>query len=233
MRKDPPVDQKYIYATHILERAEKEGVLVSNRPSSLHGLNEKLFPATYFPECMPITIVSASIVRLREFIQQHEAVVIKPLDGMGGRGIFKTCATDPNLATILDMMTQSGKMYVMAQEFLPALHETGDKRIILVNGKPLPYALARKPAENDFRANLAAGGRGEGTTLTEHDLWICEQIGGTLREHGILLAGIDVIGKFLTEINITSPTGIRVLEGIFKVDIFGQIIDTIIEKIRP
>lgn len=230
MRKDPPVDQRYMYATHVLESAEREGVLVMNRPSALRGQNEKLF-ATHFPQCMAPTVVSMSLARIREFIQQYEAVVVKPLDSMAGRGIFKTHATDPNLTSILDTVSQGGKMYVMVQEFLPALYETGDKRIILIDGEPIPYALARRPAEHDFRANMAAGGRGEGTVLTEHDRWICDQIGGKLRENGIFLAGIDVIGEHLTEINITSPTGIRVLERLFNADISGQIINHLLEQV--
>jgi len=222
MRKDPPVDDRYIYATHILEKAEDAGVRVLNKPSSLRGLNEK-FLATYFPQCMAPTLVSCSKKKIRAFVQKFKDVVIKPLGERGGNGIFKTHAADPNLNSILDLLTRNGTLYIMAQEFLPTIYETGDKRIILLNGKPLTYTLARKPAANDFRANMVLGGSAEGSVLTEADQRICEAVGKVMMKYGIVLAGLDVIGDSLTEINITSPTGVRVLEKIFNADISGKI----------
>lgn len=229
MRKDPPVDDRYIYATHILERAEQAGVLVLNSPQALRGLNEKLL-ATQFPHCMAPTLVSCSRQKIRDFIKQYEAVVVKPLGERAGNGIFKTHIADPNLNSILDAMTKLGSLYIMVQQFLPALHETGDKRIIMLYGEPMPYVLSRKPRGNDFRANMAAGGIAEGSILTDSDRRICSEIGDTLRNEGIVLAGIDIIGDYLTEVNITSPTGVRSLEKIFKADICGKIWDEVIKR---
>jgi glutathione synthase len=226
MRKDPPVDDRYIYATHILERAEEAGVLVLNSPKALRGFNEKLL-ATQFPHCMAPTLVSCSHQKIKAFIDRHGEVVVKPLGERAGNGIFKTHSTDPNLNSILDTMTKSG-LYIMVQQFLPALNETGDKRIIMLYGKPMPYVLTRRPKNNDFRANMAAGGTAEGSLLTENDRRICTEIGDILRKEGIVLAGIDIIGEYLTEVNITSPTGMRFLEKLFKADVCGKIWDEII-----
>jgi glutathione synthase len=228
MRTDPPVDASYIYATHILEQAAQAGVLVLNRPSALRGLNEKLL-ATRFPHCMAPTLVSCSRKKIHAFVQKQEAVVLKPLGDKGGNGIFKTHIADPNLNGLIDMMTQYGKLHTMVQQFVPALYKTGDKRIILLHGEPLPYVLSRKPVGNDFKANMAAGGTAEGSILTDNDRRICQEIGETLRQEGIMLAGIDIIGDYLTEINITSPTGVRVLEKIFQADICGEIWDTVLK----
>lgn len=229
MRKDPPVNLAYLYATYILEHAESNGVLIINKPQSLRDANEKLF-ATWFPQCMPPTLVSASPLLLKDFIEEHECVVFKPLDSMGGQNVFKCQLGDPNVTLIIDLLTQKGSLYVMAQKFVPEITE-GDKRILLIDGEPIPYALARIPAENEFRGNLAAGGRGEGRELTERDWWICSQIGPTLREKGLTFVGIDVIGDYLTEINVTSPTCLIELEKAFEIDIAGKIVDCIMEKL--
>lgn len=225
MRKDPPVDMEYIYATYILEQVESNGTLVLNPPKALRDLNEKFY-ATWFPQCMPPTLVSCSKEKLQEFIQEQKTVVLKPLAGMGGRGIFKCHEADPNLNVILEAITQEETRYVMAQQFLEDIF-LGDKRILLIDGEPLPYALARVPKEGDFRGNLAAGGQGHGVLLSERDRWICDQIGPSLREKKLLLVGIDVIGDYLTEINITSPTCVRELEAAFNIDITGEILDCI------
>ncbi len=225
MRKDPPVDMEYIYATYILEQVESNGTLVLNPPKALRDFNEKFY-ATWFPQCMPPTLVSSSKIKIHKFIQEQGSVVLKPLAGMGGRGIFKCHAEDPNLNVILESMTQEGSRYIMAQQFLEDIYK-GDKRILLIEGEPLPYALARIPKEGDFRGNLAAGGQGRGVPLSDRDLWICEQIRSSLQENKLLLVGIDVIGDYLTEINITSPTCVRELETAFNLDITGDILDCI------
>jgi glutathione synthase len=225
MRKDPPVNMEYIYATYILEQVESNGTLVLNPPKALRDLNEKIY-ATWFPQCMPPTLVSSSKEKLHEFIQEQETVVLKPLDGMGGRGIFKCHIKDPNLNVIIESITQQETKYVMAQQFLEEII-LGDKRILLIEGEPLPYALARIPKEGDFRGNLAAGGEGKAVLLSDRDRWICEQIGPSLREKKLLLVGIDVIGDYLTEINITSPTCVRELEAATDIDITGEILDSI------
>jgi len=230
MRKDPPVNMEYIYATYILEHAEQNGVLVINKPQSLRDANEKLF-TTWFPQCMPPTLVTSSKQALKAFVEEHRCAVLKPLDGMGGQRIFKCEITDPNLTVIIESLTNNGLHYIMAQRFIPEITE-GDKRILLIEGDPLPYGLARIPAPHEFRGNLAAGGHGIGSPLTERDLWICAQIGPTLREKGLLFAGIDVIGEYLTEINITSPTCIKELEKAFEVDIAGEVLDCICEKLN-
>jgi len=225
MRKDPPVDMEYMYATYILEQVESNGTLVLNPPATLRDLNEKFY-ATWFPQCMPPTLVSSSKAKIREFIEEQETAVLKPLAGMGGRGIFKCHAKDPNLNVMVETITQDGTRYVMAQQFLEEIF-LGDKRILLIEGEPLPYALARVPKEGDFRGNLAAGGQGRGVFLSDRDRWICDQIGPSLREKKLLLVGIDVIGDYLTEINITSPTCVRELEAAFNMDITGEILDCI------
>lgn len=231
MRKDPPVDMQYIYATYILERAEQNGVLVINKPQSLRDVNEKLF-ATWFPQCMAPTLVSACKETLVQFIQEYRHTVLKPLDGMGGKNILKCDATDPNLTVFIDMLTANETQYIMVQQYIPDIIEDGDKRILLVDGEPIPYVLARIPAENDFRGNLAAGGQGFGRTLTDRDRWICSQVGPTLREKGLILVGIDVIGDYLTEINVTSPTCVKELEEEFNVDISGKMMECIINKLQ-
>jgi len=231
MRKDPPVNMQYIYATYILERAEQNGTLVVNSPQALRDANEKLF-ATWFPQCMPPTLVSVDKSTLMDFIQENRLVVLKPLDSMGGKNILKCDASDPNLSVLIDLLTQEGSQYIMAQQFIPEIIAQGDKRILLIDGEPIPYALARIPADNDFRGNLAVGAQGVGCHLTERDFWICGQVGPKLREKGLLFVGIDVIGDYLTEINVTSPTCVKELEKAFEIDISSKIVDCIIHKLQ-
>ena len=225
MRKDPPFDMEYIYSTYLLEQAQSEGVLVVNPPQSLRDANEKLFTA-WFPQCCPPTLVTRKKSLMREFQQQHGDIIIKPLDGMGGASIFKVSQDDPNFSVIVETLTELGKKSVMVQQYLPAIKD-GDKRILLINGEPVPYALARIPAAGETRGNLAAGGRGEGRPLTERDHWICQQVGPKLREKGLLFVGLDVIGDYLTEINVTSPTCIRELDRQFNLNIAGDLMNCI------
>lgn len=225
MRKDPPFDSEFLYCTHLLEQAERRGLLVVNRPQSLRDCNEKLF-ATRFPHCTPPTLVSRRIDVLRRFAEEHHDVILKPLDGMGGSSIFRHRAGDPNLSVILEILTAHGSRQIMAQRYLPAIKD-GDKRILMIDGEPVPYCLARIPASGETRGNLAAGGRGEARPLTERDHWIAAQVGPTLREMGLLFVGLDVIGEHLTEINVTSPTCIREIDAAFDTDIAGQLMDVI------
>ncbi|MGD8851990.1 MAG: glutathione synthase [Gammaproteobacteria bacterium] len=223
MRKDPPLDMEYLYATYILERAEAEGVLIVNRAAALRDCNEKLF-ACWFPQCCPPSIVSRDSARLRAFAAAHGDVVLKPLDAMGGASVFRVRENDPNTSVILETLTALGKRTAMAQKFVPEISR-GDKRILLIEGEPVPYALARIPAEGEMRGNLAAGGRGEGVELSERDRWICSQVGPELRARGLVFVGLDVIGDYLTEINVTSPTCIRELDALYGLDIAGQLMD--------
>lgn len=229
MRKDPPFDINYVYLTYLLELAEKKGLLVVNKPASLRDANEKLF-ASWFPQCCPKTLVTSNAMLLKQFVQQEKEIVIKPLGAMAGQSIFHLKAQGDNIPVVIEMMTDNEKRLVMAQKFIPEIKD-GDKRIILINGEPIPYALARVPAPGDFRGNLAAGAKGEGRPLTEKDRWICQQVGPVLREKGLWFVGLDVIGDYLTEINVTSPTGIRQLDQQFKLDIGGQLVDFISEKL--
>ncbi|OOZ41925.1 glutathione synthase [Solemya pervernicosa gill symbiont] len=228
MRKDPPFDMEYIYTTYLLELAQQRGTLVVNRPSAIRDANEKLFTA-WFPQCCAPTLVSSNGERLRAFLDEQHDIVLKPLDGMGGASIFRLKLDDPNVSVVIETLTDHGRRTAMAQRFVPEI-TAGDKRILLVDGKPVPYALARIPAEGETRGNLAAGGRGEGVALTERDYWICEQIAPALRERGLLFVGIDVIGDYLTEINVTSPTCIRELDTLYELDIAGQLMDVIEAK---
>lgn len=230
MRKDPPFDMEYIYSTYLLELAAAEGCLVVNRPASLRDANEKLFTA-WFPQCCPPSLVTRSQARIRQFMASQGEIVVKPLDGMGGASVFRLAPGDTNVGVILETVTDHGRRCVMAQRFLPEYRQ-GDKRILLVDGEPVPYALARIPAEGEGRANLAAGGRGEGVPLTERDRWICAQVGPTLREKGLIFVGLDVIGDYLTEINVTSPTCIRELDAQFGLDIGGQLMEAISRHLR-
>lgn len=217
MRKDPPFDLEYLMTTHILEQAEKKGVLVVNRPASLRNANEKLF-ALHFPECCPITIVTRNDKELREFYRIHGDIILKPLDSMGGAGVFRLTPEDPNVNVIIETLTNYAQRFIMAQKFIPEI-SAGDKRVLIIDGVPVPYALARIPIPGETRGNLAAGGRGIGVTLSPRDHWIATQIGPTLQERGILFAGIDIIGDYLTEINVTSPTCIRELDRMFGLNI--------------
>lgn len=229
MRKDPPFDMQYIYATYLLELAETQGALVVNKPSSLRDANEKLFTA-WFPQCCPETLVTSDDKRLRQFIQQHQDVILKPLDGMGGFSIFRVSVGDLNTSVIIETLTQMNRRAIMAQRFIPQIDQ-GDKRILMVNGEPIPYALARVPAAGELRGNLAAGGTGVGVKLSARDHWICQQVGPTLREKGLLFVGLDVIGDYLTEINVTSPTCARELDAEFGINISGQFLDCVAEKL--
>jgi glutathione synthase len=225
MRKDPPFDQEYIYATYLLERAESMGVYVVNKPQSLRDANEKLFTA-WFPQCCAESLVAREPARIRSFLHEQGEIILKPLDGMGGTSIFHLRQSDPNLSVILETMTHYNSRYVMAQKYLPEIKD-GDKRILLVNGEAVPYALARIPAQGETRGNLAAGGRAEGRKLTEKDWWIANQVGPTLREKGLIFVGLDVIGDKLTEINVTSPTCAQELDQQFGLNIAGLLMDHI------
>jgi glutathione synthase len=227
MRKDPPFDLEYIYSTYILEHAERLGALVVNSPSALRNANEKMF-ITHFADCIAPTRVSSDMDILSDFIKQHKDAIIKPLDGMAGQSIYRVNESDPNRKVILETMTKEGTAYVMAQKFIPEI-STGDKRILLVDGEPIPYALARVPAVGEVRGNLARGGTGKGVELSDRDRWICEQVGPRCREMGLLFVGMDVIGDYLTEINVTSPTCIRELDSLYNIDIAGQLMD-VLEK---
>jgi glutathione synthase len=229
MRKDPPFDMEYIYATYLLERAERQGTLIVNRCHSLRDCNEKLF-ATEFPECCPTLLVSRDMSKLKAFHRQHQDVIFKPLDGMGGSAIFRVREDDPNVSVILETLTQSGRQTIMAQCYLPAISE-GDKRILMVNGEPVPYCLARVPLAGESRGNLAAGGSGRVQPLSERDLWIASQVGPTLKQRGLYFVGLDVIGDYLTEINVTSPTCLREIEAGSGLDIAGQLLDTLEEHL--
>lgn len=217
MRKDPPFNMDYIYATHLLELAENKGLRVLNKPQSLRDANEKLF-ASYFPQCCPPTLVSANPDKLRDFIAQFDEAIVKPLDSMGGNNIYRVNKNSTDLDLILNTMTENGQHLIMAQRYIPEI-SLGDKRIILINGEPLDYALARIPAPNDFRGNLAQGARGVVQKLSTRDRWICQQVGPTLSNKGLYFVGLDVIGDYLTEINVTSPTGVREIERETNLDI--------------
>jgi len=225
MRKDPPFDTEYIYATYLLEQAERKGVLVVNRPASLRDANEKLFTA-WFPECCPPTLVSREAADVRAFLDELRDIIVKPLDGMGGASVFRLRHGDPNVAVVIETLTNHGRRYTMAQQYLPAI-SAGDKRILLIDGEPVPYALARIPAQGETRGNLAAGGTGEGRALSARDRWICERVGAELRARGLMFVGLDVIGDYLTEINVTSPTCIRELDRIYGLDIAGELMRAI------
>ena len=229
MRKDPPFDNEFVYSTYLLEQAEQAGVLVVNRAQSLRDCNEKLF-ATLFPQCTPPTIVARRADILREFALAQRDIILKPLDGMGGSSIFRHCEGDPNLSVILETMTAHGTQQIMAQRYLPAIKD-GDKRILMINGEPIPYCLARIPAAGETRGNLAAGGRGEARPLTERDRWIAAQVGPTLRERGLLFVGLDVIGEHLTEINVTSPTCIREIDNAYGTKIGEQLMQAIADQL--
>ena len=235
MRKDPPFDMEYITSTYILELAEQSGTLIVNKPDSLRNNNEKMFIAQ-FPQCCTPFLVSRNSKRLRDFVtkrfnEAEQDVILKPLDGMGGASIYRVNPQDPNLSVILETVTEYDNRTVMAQQFIPEIVH-GDKRVLLINGEAVPYALARIPASGETRGNLAAGASGVGMELSERDHWICQQIGPTLKQQGILFAGIDIIGDYLTEINITSPTCIRELDQIYSLDIAGDLMQCIAQQIN-
>ncbi|WP_455209381.1 glutathione synthase [Kaarinaea lacus] len=230
MRKDPPFNMEYIYATYMLELAERQGVLVVNKPQTLRDANEKLSTA-WFPQCTSPTLVTRNPKQILAFLHLHKDVILKPLHGMGGASIFRVTENDVNTNVIIETLTEYQTRYVMAQRFIPEIQQ-GDKRILVVNGEPVPYALARVPAKGETRGNLAVGGTGVGVALSDRDFWICEQVAPTLKEKGLLFVGLDVIGDYLTEINITSPTCIRELDKIYSLDIAGQLMDAIEASIK-
>ncbi|HVC17319.1 MAG TPA: glutathione synthase [Rhodanobacter sp.] len=230
MRKDPPVDAQFIYDSMVLEAAQRGGVIVVNDPRSLRDCNEKLFTLA-FPQCIVPTLVARDAGELRRFTAEHGEVVLKPLDGMGGRGIFRVKAGDSNLNSMLETLLGGGahgegRQLTVAQKYIPEI-TAGDKRILVVDGEPVPYALARIPQGDEFRGNLAAGGRGEGMPLSDRDRWIVTQVAPELRRRGLLFVGLDVIGNYLTEINVTSPTCVRELDAQFGLNIAGQLFDVI------
>lgn len=225
MRKDPPFDMEYIYATYILERAELAGTLVVNRPASLRDINEKAFTG-WFPDCCPTTLITRSMAELREFRDAEGTIVVKPLDGMGGKSIFVVSATDNNANVIFETLTRDGTGFAMAQSYIPEI-TAGDKRIILVDGATPDYALARVPGQGDNRGNLVMGATGEIRELTDRDRWICAQVGPELRRRGVIFAGLDVIGDYLTEVNVTSPTGIREIHKLAGVNLAATLLECI------
>lgn len=229
MRKDPPFDNQFLYTTYLLEAAENQGALIINKPQSLRDCNEKVF-ATQFPQCCPPVLITANAGKIKQFHSTHGDIILKPLDGMGGTSIFRVKPDDPNLNVILETLTFNATVSIMAQRFIPEI-TAGDKRILMIDGKPIAHALARIPAAGETRGNLAAGGRGVAVALTERDYWICDQVASTLREKELLFVGLDVIGDYLTEINVTSPTCIRELDSQCNLNIAGQLMDAIEEKL--
>nr|WP_063571160.1 glutathione synthase [Luteibacter rhizovicinus] len=224
-RKDPPVDSQFIYDTMVLERAQRDGCKVVNDPRSLRDCNEKLF-ALDFPQCIAPTLVSRDAGELRRFVAEHGEAVLKPLDGMGGRGIFRVKHGDSNLNSMLETLLDGARHFAIAQKYIPEI-TAGDKRILLIDGEPVPYALARIPQGDEFRGNLAVGGRGEGIPLSDRDRWIAAQVAPELVRRGLRFVGLDVIGDYLTEINVTSPTCIRELDAQFGINIAGLMFDAI------
>ena len=228
MRKDPPFDLEFIYTSYILELAQEQGALVANRPQGLRDMNEKVYTA-WFPQCCAPTLITRSMADMEAFAGEHERIVCKPLDGMGGRSIFVTDRHDKNSRVIFETLTANGSRYAMVQRYLPEIVATGDSRVLLVEGQPVPYALARIPDAADNRGNLAAGAQGIGRPLNDRDRWLAAQIGPTLAERGMLFVGLDVIGGLVTEINVTSPTGIRELDKQFNLNI-GDLLMQAIER---
>ena len=228
MRKDPPVDDQYLYDTHVLGIAQQAGALIVNDPQGLRDYNEKL-AALLFPQCCPPTLVSRDPAALKAFVAEHGEAVLKPLDGMGGRSIFRVKAGDPNTNVILETLVGDGRL-TLAQRFIPGIND-GDKRVLLVDGEPVDYALARIPQGDEFRGNLAAGGRGEGRPLSERDRWIATQVGPEMKRRGMLFVGLDVIGDYLTEVNVTSPTCVRELDAQFGLNIAALLFDAIEKKL--
>lgn len=228
-RKDPPVDVQFLSDTLVLQLAHDAGVLVVNHPQGLRDANEKLF-TQHFPHCCPPTRVARQAGELKRFVAEHGEVVLKPLDGMGGRSIFRSRAGDPNLNVILETLTDNGRAFALAQKFIPEI-SAGDKRILMIDGEPVPYALARIPQGDEFRGNLAAGGKGVGVPLSERDRWLAAQVGPELRRRGMLFVGLDVIGDWLTEVNVTSPTCIRELDAAFGLNIAGLLFDCLETKL--
>ncbi len=228
MRKDPPFNMEYIYSTYVLDLAEQAGVMVVNSPASLRNINEKAFTA-WFPQCSPDTLVTRSKAELRAFRDEHRKIVVKPLDGMGGTSVFVVGTEDNNANVIFETLTEDETRFTMAQSYIPEI-DAGDKRIILVNGEAPRYALARIPHASDNRGNLAMGATAEIRELTDRDRWICEQVGPELRRRGVIFAGLDVIGDYLTEVNVTSPTGIREIAKATDLDLADELFNCIETK---
>jgi glutathione synthase len=231
MRKDPPFDMEYVYTTYLLERAEQHGVLVVNRCAALRDVSEKAY-TMWFPELTPPTLITRSMAEMRRFLERHGHIVVKPLDGMGGTSIFVLEAGDPNTGVVLETITAQGGRYAMAQRYVPEIVRGGDKRILVIDGRAYPHALARIPAKGESRGNLAAGAKGEGRDLTDRDREIADQVGRVLRDKGIIFAGLDVIGDYLTEINVTSPTGVRELERAYGENICAGLFDAIEKRLE-
>ena len=229
MRQDPPFDANYIYNTYVLEAAEREEVIVVNKPQSLRDCNEKVF-ATEFPQCCTPFLVTSNQSLLKEFIKEHLDTVVKPLDGMGGSSIFRVRSLDPNIAVILENITKNGDTKVMIQKYIPEIVE-GDKRILLIDGVPMEGAIARIPAEGELRGNLAAGASAVAKSLTAQDKWICDQVGPRLKELGLSLVGLDVIGDYLTEVNVTSPTCFREYKSLCDIDVASDFLDCLETKL--
>ena len=229
MRKDPPFDMEFIYTTYILDRAESAGALIVNKPQALRDMNEKAYTA-WFADCAPLTMITRSMAQMKEFLKEHGRIVVKPLDGMGCKSIFVVVDGDNNANVIFETLTDNGDRFAMAQVYIPEI-SNGDKRILLIDGAVVPYALARIPPADDNRGNLVMGAAGEARELTERDRWICSQVGPVLKERGVIFAGIDVIGDFMTEINVTSPTGIRELDRAFDLNIAGDLFDAIEKRL--
>jgi len=230
MRKDPPFDMEYVYTTYILGRAALAGALIVNNPQALRDMNEKVFTA-WFPQCAPLTIITRSMQEMKHFLARHERIVVKPLDGMGGKSVFVVAAGDKNANVIFETLTDNGRRFAMAQVYIAEITD-GDKRILLIDGEPIPYSLARIPSADDNRGNLVMGATGEGRELSEREAWICTEVGPVLRDSGVIFCGIDVIGDYLTEINVTSPTGIRELDRIYGLNIAGTLFDAIEARLR-
>jgi glutathione synthase len=226
MRKDPPFDTEYIYATYILERAELQGALVVNRPQGLRDMNEKVYTA-WFPQCCAPTLITRDMGEMLAFLREHVKIVCKPLYGMGGRSIFVVDRGDKNTNVVFETLTEYGTRFAIVQRYIPEIVVKGDARVLLIDGEPVPYALARIPNAEDNRGNLAAGARGEGRPLSDRDRWLAAQIGPTMRERGMMFVGLDVIGDYVTEVNVTSPTGIRELDREFRIDIGSMLMEAI------
>ncbi len=230
MRKDPPVNAEYFYITFLLDIVKHNGTLVVNDPQGLRNVSEKAF-IMHFPQCIPKTLITRDIPLLKHFLSDQKDIIVKPLDSMGGTEVFRITEADVNHQVILESITHNNTRTIMAQQFIPQISE-GDKRVIMIDGKAIPYCLARIPGEDKTRANLAVGGKGVGQTLSKRDQWICDQIAEELKKQHILFAGLDIIGDYLTEINVTSPTCVREIEKIYDIDIASQIVNTIISKLK-
>ncbi|EAT11217.1 glutathione synthase [Bermanella marisrubri] len=229
MRKDPPFDNEYIYSTYILERAEQQGSLIINKPQSLRDCNEKVY-ATAFPECCPEGLVTRNAEQLKAFHKKHKDVIFKPLDGMGGSSIFRLKEDDPNISVIIETLTKFGHEMIMAQKYLPEISK-GDKRILMIDGVPVEHCLARIPSSGETRGNLAAGGQGVTQPLSDRDRWIAEKVGPYLKEKGLVFVGLDVIGDYLTEVNVTSPTCVREISRDSGLDVSMMLMDAIEKRL--